>query len=236
MTDPRSLRTEKQTVIKLLQQLESRKPTFFLQRFSPQITNWLPFYWAGYKQTTRYTYRIEDISDLQRVFDGFDVEKRQRKIRRYEQSTTVRYDMSASDFADFHNRYWMAKGEKDVLSVSFITDVCQTAINRGNGVISSLYDDENRLLAARFVVYDDKCAYSLMSAQDMNLHKSGHSETLFWALIKYLSDKTKTFDFEGSMDEGVEYVYRSFGTKQTPYFEVSKCNNPIFKLLLKIRK
>lgn len=227
---------EKETARILLEQVESLKPAYFLQRFSPQVTNWLPFYWAGYKQTTRYTYRIEDISDPDKVFEAFDVEKRQRKIHRYEHSTTVRFDMTPSEFALFHNQYWTAKGEKDVLRESLISEVCSAAIGRGNGVIASLYDEDDRLLAARFVAYDDRCAYSLMSAQNLQLHKSGHSETLFWALIKYLSNKTKAFDFEGSMDEGVEYVYRSFGTTQTPFFEISKCNNPLFNLLLKLKK
>lgn len=227
---------EKETAKLLLQQIESLKLAFFLQHFSPQVTNWLPFYWDGYKQTTRYTYRIEDISDPEKVFEGFDAEKRQRKIRRYEQSTRVRFDMSPNDFAEIHNKYWSAKGKKDVLNVRFISDVCSVAVKRGNGVIASLYDEDDRMLAARFVAYDTNCAYSLMSAQDLQLHKNGHSETLFWALIKYLSDKTKAFDFEGSMDEGLEYVYRSFGTTQTPYFEISKCNNPLFNLLLKLKK
>lgn len=236
LSDNKRLEFEKLTAGLLLEQVESLKPAYVLQHFSPQVTNWLPFYWAGYKQTTRYTYRIEDISDPQRVFESFDVEKRQRKIRRYEQSTRVGFDMRLQEFAVFHNKYWAAKGEKDVLNEDFITNVCQAATERGNGVIASLYDEDNRLLAVRFVAYDERCAYSLMSAQDLQLHKNGHSETLFWALIKYLSDKTKSFDFEGSMDEGVEYVYRSFGTRQTPFFEISKCNSALFKLLLKLKR
>jgi len=30
----------------------------FTVQFSKKITNWLPFYWRGFKQTTRYTYVI----------------------------------------------------------------------------------------------------------------------------------------------------------------------------------
>ena len=227
---------EKRVADNLLHQVEERHPHFFLQNFSPEITNWLPYYWAGYKQTTRYTYRIEDIRDPQRVFAAFDAEKRQRKIRRYEDITKVRFDMPADEFAAFHTEYWTSKGQRDVLGRSLIERVCRAAVGRGNGVVASLHDEEDRLLAARFVVYDSRCAYSLMSAQNLQLHKNGHSETLFWQLIKYLSDKTVSFDFEGSMDQGIEYFYRSFGAIQTPFFEISKSRNPLINMLIRIRK
>lgn len=29
---------------------------YFNMNFHYSITNWLPFYWRGFKQTTRYTY------------------------------------------------------------------------------------------------------------------------------------------------------------------------------------
>ena len=35
----------------------------FLQNFSYEVTDWLPFYWEKFKQTTRYTYLLPDISD-----------------------------------------------------------------------------------------------------------------------------------------------------------------------------
>ncbi len=224
---------EKKTAQKLIEQINTLKPACFIQNFSSAITNWLPFYWAGFHQTTRYTYRLEDISDPQALFENFDREKRQRKIRRYEDTTTVRFDMSAEEFARFHNRYWQSKGQRDLLSEEFITRVCSTAVARGNGVIGGLYDEEGRLLMVRFVAYDSRCAYSLMSANDSNLHRSGHSETLMWKMLQYLSDKTKSFDFEGSMDEGVEYFYRSFGATQTPYFQIYKYSNPLIKLRVK---
>ena len=32
-----------------------------MQNFHYGITDWLPFYWEGYRQTTRYTYMLKDI-------------------------------------------------------------------------------------------------------------------------------------------------------------------------------
>ena len=53
---------EKKIINELIAQLP--KVDMFIQDFHYNITNWLPFYWAGYKQSTSYTYVIEDISDI----------------------------------------------------------------------------------------------------------------------------------------------------------------------------
>lgn len=228
-----SMDAEYRVARSLIGQMEQLRPMAVVMHTSPQITNWLPFYWEGYSQTTRYTYRIPDISNPERVFASFDKEKRQRKIQRTERQTVVRYDMKADDFAAFHRRYWESRGEKDILAEQFITRVCSTAIERGQGVIASLHDMEGNLLAARFVAYDNNSAYTLMSANDQSRHRSGHSETLMWALIKHLSGKSRAFDFEGSMDEGIEYFYRSFGSCRTPFFEIRKYRNTLVDLLFK---
>jgi hypothetical protein len=63
------LETEK----KLLEQLIGLLPRFdfFRQAFAPTLTNWLPFYWAGFEATVRITYGIDDLSDLDRVQSEF---------------------------------------------------------------------------------------------------------------------------------------------------------------------
>lgn len=233
LSESKRLEFEKDTANKLLVQMDDARPAIFLQNFSPAITNWLPFHWKGFSQTTRYTYRIDDISDPQRVFQNFDREKRQRKILRCERDTNVRFDMSPADFARFHQRYYTDKGVEDLLDIEFIERVCLTAITRGNGVIGSLYDKEGQLLAARFVAFDEHCAYSLLSALDIKHRHSGYSETLFWQLIQHLSGKVHSFDFEGSMDEGIEYFYRSFGATQIPFSAISHYKYSFLKRIVK---
>ena len=43
----------------LVAQLDALNTHICLMHFSPSITDWLPFYWHGYRQTTRYTYRFD---------------------------------------------------------------------------------------------------------------------------------------------------------------------------------
>lgn len=49
-------------------------------------------------------------------------------------------------------------------------------------------------------------------------------------IIKYLSSKTRKFDFEGSMIEPVEQSFRRFGAIQERYFRTSKVNSRLLSL------
>ena len=56
----------------LLEALIKQLPDFaaFKQNFYPTATNWLPFYWQKFRQTTYYTYRLNGIRDLARTEAG----------------------------------------------------------------------------------------------------------------------------------------------------------------------
>ena len=57
---------------KLMRALIDGLPPFtrFRQKFVPTVTNWLPFFWAGFEQSTNYTYRFEDLTNLDEIWKG----------------------------------------------------------------------------------------------------------------------------------------------------------------------
>lgn len=220
--------------IELTKQLESLGLAYYCQHFAPTITDWLPFHWAGYHQTTRYTYRLPDISDLDALFSAFHSNRRKR-IRRFEDSLKAHFGMSPDDFARFHVAYWRAKGKSDLLGEEYIAHVCRQVLEREQGVIGYLTDAEGKVVMARFVAYDERCAYSLMSAYDVERHQNGHSELLMWHLLQWLSGRTHSYDFEGSMDAGIGHFYEGFGAQMVPFFQVEKCSSALFRLLLKLK-
>lgn len=215
-----SLEAEMEAGRQLAAQVKGLRLVYFQQNFSPQVTNWLPFYWAGFRQTTRYTYRIDDISDPQRVFDAFDPSRRQRQIRRTE-GVLHPVEITPERFVEFHTAYWARRGQKDILSGPFMTRLINASLARCQGLLMGLEDAQGTLQGARFVVYDDRCAYSLLSALGEN-HPNGTSARLFFEIIKHLAGSTRAFDFEGSMDPGIEQSYRLYGARQVPYFRISK--------------
>ena len=87
-----------------------------------------------------------------------------------------------------------------------------------------------------FVVWDTNSAYALISAISPQFKNDGSSTKIFWEAIKFITDKTKIFDFEGSMIEGVAQSFQQFGTEQIPYFNIEKSYSRIFSILKAIKK
>ncbi len=222
---------------KLIKGLRELHPGYFCQRFAPSVTDWLPFHWAGFRQTTRYTYRIDDISDTQRVFDSFDRSKeRQRRIRRIADLYTVDTDIDSATFASFHSEYWHSRGQRDITPEPLMRRVIDTATSRSQGLALGLRDTDGKLQAAWFAVYDSHCAHALLSAKAPDIQSADISALLIWRMIEILSDRTASFDFEGSMDPSLEYFYRSFGARQVPLLEVSRITNPLFHIILRLHR
>lgn len=239
-TESERLDFEKRATEPLLEHLSRLKLAYYQQNFSPDVTNWLPFHWGGYRETLRYTYRIEDLSDMDAVFARFDVHHRAAKIRSAEKVLHTDFDLSPKAFAQFHKDYWTARGQGDILPSHLIERTCQSAIERGQGAIVSVRDKDGELMGARFVVWDNRCSYSLLSALNIGKTPNGTSPLLFWEALKLASSKGEhmAFDFEGSMDEKIEQSYRLYGATQTPYHQIFRSNSVIFThlMMLKMRK
>ena len=209
------------------------RPALFQQSFAPSVTCFDG--WERYDRAERVTYRIDDLSDLQRVYDGFDKSRRQRQIRRAERLLTPDRSLTPEAFADFHAAYWRSRGQQDLLSHDFIVRVVGTACRRGQGLLMGLRDGDGELQVARFVAYDDHSAYSLLSALHPLHHANGASALLFWQMMQELSDKTRAFDFEGSMDPGIALSYRLYGARPVTYSRLTRCRIPFLTRLLHIR-
>jgi len=191
------------------------------------VTNWLPFYWAGYKQTTRYTYVIEDLGNLEAVFANFSHEKR-KNLKKAEKLVTVRTDLPTRDFYDFHAMTLRKQGEVIWYDLALFQRLHDAATQHDAGRIWHAVDAEGNLHAAHFVLFDRKSAYYLISAIDPDRRRSCAATLLLKQTIADLEPHTKAFDFEGSMIEGVELSARQFGAVQKPYFHLSQNNLPLW--------
>ena len=45
---------------------------------------------------------------------------------------------------------------------------------------------------------------------------------LMWHAIQFAANVSRSFDFEGSMQPGIELFLRGFGPAQVPYFQVRR--------------
>jgi lipid II:glycine glycyltransferase (peptidoglycan interpeptide bridge formation enzyme) len=211
------------------------KAEYFSMNFHYSFTNWLPFYWAGYKQTTAYTYVIEDLTDLEKIFLNLNYSKK-KNIKKAERLVAVRSDLPPKDFYAHHSLTLRKQNKVIGYDYDFFERMYDVAYKHSAGKILYAIDKQKNIHAAIFIVFDEKSAYYLISTIDPDYRDSGAATLLLRDVIVYASQYTKRFDFEGSMIRGVENSFRKFGAIQKSYFTISKnnCFLPV-KIILKLR-
>lgn len=188
-----------------------------------RLTNWLPFYWKGFSQTTYYSYRIEDISDVEKVKAGFSNGKKSHINKAIKNNIHIKFDLPVNEFYDNHVLTLKKQGKDISYSFDLFHRIHQAAYEHNAGKIIYATDESGNLHGALFIIWDDESAYDLITPFDPDYRDSGASTLLILEMIRYLSEKKiKIFDFEGSMIPGVEDSFRHFGAVQTPYFRIWK--------------
>jgi hypothetical protein len=211
--------------------LVDRLPRFdaFRQNFHYSVVNWLPLHWRGFRATTRYTYVIERLGNLEDVFGEFR-ENIRREIRKAERNVEVRCEENVDEFYEvcrltFARQRFRVPFRRELLVR--VEDACR---ERGCRRIFVARDSAGRIHAAAYVVWDKFSAYYLAGGGDPALRTSGATSLVMWTAIRFAADVTQRFDFEGSIIEPVERYFRAFGAVQKPYFNVFKINSPILKI------
>lgn len=194
----------------------------FYQRFHYSITNWLPFYWHGFSQTTRYTYVLEDLSDLDNVWEAMKSNIR-NKIRKAEKTGVKVVDTDDIEtFLDLNELTFRRQAMPMPYPRELVRRLNSACAARDARKIYITYGPDGRPQTGLFCVYDERSMYNLLQGGDSALRGSGANALAMWESIKFASKVTRTYDFEGSMLEPVEEFFRSFGAVQRPYFEISR--------------
>jgi hypothetical protein len=222
----------------LMQALIAQLPALaaFKQNFYPTVTNWLPFYWAKYRQTTFYTYRLHQLHDLARVEAGLGTGIR-RDIRLARQQVRVVNDRPLDEFYRVNMLSFARQGLAPPYALAQFRRLDAALAMAGCRQLFFAMDEQGRTHAVAYLIWDATTAYFLLAGDDPALRASGAGVLLAWECICYASQVLglDCFDFEGSMLPGVERIRVRFGAVQTPYFYVWKHHSPLFKLLEKLK-
>jgi Acetyltransferase (GNAT) domain len=210
---------EKKVLAELIQQLP--RHAFFLQNFRPEVENWLPFYWEGFQQSTRYTYIFEDTSQFVAIMSGM--------------KNTLRSDLKkAENLVEYHqeNDAWQTVFQLN--AQSFLRKKLQqpypvAAFKRLHEALSerqqmACFIARDRVSgeahAGLYLAFDGRQAAVLLTGIATQYKGSCAIYGLFWEAVKFCGKRGLSLDFEGSMEMGIEHTFRSFGAKQQPYFQV----------------
>ena len=218
---------EKKLMEELIDQLP--KTDKFIQYFHPAVTNWLPFYWRDYQQSTRYTYVIDDLSDSKTLYQNLQGNIR-REISKAEKSLSISECDTVSVLHDLKQKDYQVKGQEINYSSAYFNRV-YAKLKEKDACKAWIASEDGKPVASLLLAWDADSAYYLAGAVDPNNKNTGAMSLLMWTAIQFSAGVTNQFNFEGSMVEPIERFFRSFGAKQTPYFEIRKTNSRLLKLL-----
>lgn len=222
---------------RVLAQLIGELPrfAFFQQNFRPEVRNWLPFYWAGFRQTTRYTYMLPETGDLDALFCGLK-NKLRTDLRTAAKATEIVRENDPVLLFRLNGQSYARKGLRqpygreafDRLHAA-LTERRQSAIFVARGRNTGVPH------AGLYLAFDTRQATMLLSGFDPALgQRSRALHGLYWEAIRFCSERGLSLDFEGSMERGIERALRAFGGQMTPYFQVWKSGNRLFDMAMRL--
>ena len=216
--------------------MDSRKVAEICQEFASQLGQLgLSYYYQHYpigspaaeqmqamdfKIKERITYRIEDLSNLDKVIEAFSKNKKRQLQKAL--SLHAEMNMGVEDFYRFHTQCLQEQGKQISYSREFLLVLERKAARLKQSQILSICNADNEVLAAAFLVWDAHSMYYLIPCYKPQYKDSGAGALLVLEAIKLARQKGVAFDFEGSMIRGVANHYKQFGSTRTLYYSVEK--------------
>jgi hypothetical protein len=191
----------------------------FKMNFHPSFTWWSPFFWQGFRQTTRYTYQLDLSLSTAELWANLSSNAR-RNVKKARRSVEVTSGNFGSELYELFNRTMQAQGKSPGYPGELLVRITDEAYRRDAGTVLLARDGDGKPHAGLLLVWHADEAYYLVGGSDPDLRQSGAMMLLMWTAIELAQDMAAVFDFEGSMQKGIERFIRNFGALPVPYHQI----------------
>lgn len=234
---PDDYKTHKRTShqVKVTRELKEQLPpcSLYFQQYHPDFNNWLPFYWDGYKQTTRYTYLMDKTIGKETLKQKLKGNLR-RSFNQLEKITTIKQH-NYDTLWPLLVKSFEKKNKPVPYNPKAVKQLFENFMGTDRIVAFGCHNSAtDRLMAGVVIARDKHRNYGIINFNMPNARPNGALGYLIWETMFQL-DTTIT-DFEGSMLKEVEFYLRAFGGKLTPHYKIQKVFNPLLKWGLPIFK
>ncbi|MHC4075435.1 MAG: GNAT family N-acetyltransferase [Planctomycetota bacterium] len=200
--------------------------SFFYQHFDHSTTNWLPFYWRGFKQTTHYTYVCENIKDTNVLWGDLKSKVRTEIKKARKSGLSIIEETNFDVLWTLVTKTWERQSKKSGFKRSDLESVYKASYNRNSGKLMVVYDLQKNPCAALFYIWTKDTAYFLTSGADPELRNQGATTLLYWESMLDAAKVSDCVNFCGSMKPTIGLLLRGLGTRQKPYFVITKDQRP----------
>lgn len=192
----------------------------------PSLTHWLPFRWAGFQQTTRYTYQLPDLHDLKGVFSETRSNIR-TDIRKAQRAGVHVLETSDLDrFLRLSRLTFERQGLSWPLGTPTVRRLLETAHRRGAAEVLVATGADGADHAGAVLVFDERLTWYLAGGGDPDRRSSGATSLVVWSAIERAAARGTGFDFEGSQIQAIERFFRAFGAHAVPCMRVYADRRP----------
>jgi len=221
---------EKQVLDGLIDQLPDTP--YLQQKFYPSLTYGLPFFWKGFRLDWRYTYHLSLQEEEKTIWNQMEGAVRTQLKKTSGQVEIV----ESTDPALMHKLVTMTfrrQQKKMPYSRDQFQRLYESVQNQGAGkILLAVLPPSQEPVAGIFIVHDRDTVYNLVLGRNHLLDPGGSIHSLLWKAIRDHIGRYRIFDFEGSMLEGPEHVFRSFGSLRIPVLQITRYRNRLWKAAL----
>lgn len=218
---------QKDIIEKLLAKIPT--PSSFLITLDSSFKYFLPFSWKGFTIKPMITYKLTDLTNLDNIYSNFN-KTAKKNINSSKNKVSIKEETDIQVLVDMLDITFKLQNRKSPIDPKLIVEIDKACKKYNAGKFLSAVDFQGNIHACSYFIYDHNTFYYLLSASNPEYRTSGAQSLIIWEAIKFASEVSKEFDFEGSMIEGIEKFFRQFGAKPVVYYQISK-SNLVFEIL-----
>lgn len=216
---------EEKIINEVIEFIENMGIDKYEQQYHYSFDNWLPFFWNYYKAMTRYTYVIEDTTDMEVVKKNYTTNIR-KNLKKAQRCVHIRKEeLSIEQFYEINKMSFDRQGKEIPYSLEFVQNIYKACKLNDAVKILSAEDDQQNIHSVAMIVWDKESVYYLLNGTNPEYKSSQANCLLIHESIKCASKLGKKFDFEGSVIKPIEKAFREYGGVRKPYFRIYKIFN-----------
>lgn len=200
--------------------------------FHPKITmeDWPKENYLIEKHTNYLELNVKDI------FSGYKPAL-QRQIKKAQKNLSIIHPKQFETFYHLYSLSLKQRNVKDQTDQSIMEAIFNFIDKKQCGELTMAIDAVGNAHAVLCCVWDRKCMYYLAGGTDKQFYGSGAMGMLLHdAIGKAKKMNIPLFDFEGSMETGIDRFFKTFGTKEQKYYSFQHRNSKLLQLMRTLRE
>lgn len=219
---PARLEYEEKIIEEVIGFIEGLGIDQYEQQYHYSFDNWLPFYWNNYQAITRYTYVIEDTSDMEIVESSYTSTVR-NMLRKGRRNVTLKEEeLTVDEFYEINKMSFERQGKEAPYDLEFVKRIYRAGKENDAIKILAAEDVSGNIHSVALLIWDEESVYYLLNGTNPEYKSSQANCFLIHESIKIASEMGKKFDFEGSVIRPIEKAFRGYGGIRKPYFRIRK--------------